>query len=55
VSIMPEGLEQLPDNDFRDLMMFILNPPGDQRPWTRELRKELLGLEAPQEARRSAR
>ncbi len=43
VSLMPEGLEQLPDKDFRDLMMFILNPPGDQRPWTRELRKELIG------------
>jgi putative heme-binding domain-containing protein len=45
LSLMPEGLEQLPDKDFRDLIMFILNPPGDQRPWTPALRKELIGDE----------
>jgi putative heme-binding domain-containing protein len=52
VSLMPEGLEQLPDNDFRDLMMFILNPPGDQRPWTPALRRELLGVEETKAAQR---
>lgn len=45
MSLMPEGLEQIPEKDFRDLMMFILNPPGDQRPWTPALRQELLGEE----------
>ena len=43
LSLMPEGLEQIPDKDFRDLIMFILNPPGDNRPWTPALRKELIG------------
>jgi len=42
LSLMPEGLEVLPDKDFRDMIWFILNPPQDQRPWTKELRKELL-------------
>jgi hypothetical protein len=51
LSLMPEGLEQIPDKDFRDLILFILNPPGDQRPWTPALRKELIGDEAaPQKA-----
>ncbi len=45
LSLMPEGLEQIPDKDFRDLVMFILNPPQDNRPWTPALRKELLGIE----------
>jgi putative heme-binding domain-containing protein len=26
LSVMPEGLEQMPDNDFRNLILFILNP-----------------------------
>jgi len=43
LSLMPEGLEVLPDKDFRDMIWFILNPPQDQRPWTKELRKELIG------------
>jgi hypothetical protein len=43
LSLMPEGLEQIPDKDFRDLILFILNPPGDNRPWTPALRKELMG------------
>ena len=42
-SLMPEGLEQMPDKDFRDLIWFILNPPGDNRPWTPALRRELIG------------
>jgi putative membrane-bound dehydrogenase-like protein len=45
LSLMPEGLEQIPDKDFRDMIMFILNPPGDERPWTPALRKELIGDE----------
>jgi putative heme-binding domain-containing protein len=47
LSLMPEGLEQLPDKDFRDMILFILNPPEDKRPWTPALRKELLGEETP--------
>ncbi len=43
MSLMPEGLEQIPDKDLRDLLMFILNPPGDQRAWTPALRQELIG------------
>jgi putative heme-binding domain-containing protein len=46
LSLMPEGLEAVPDKDFRDLIWFILNPPGDNRAWTPALRKELLGEEA---------
>jgi len=30
LSVMPEGLEQLPDADFRNLMLYILHPPQDQ-------------------------
>lgn len=43
MSVMPEGLEQMPDQDFRDLIWFILNPPEDHRPMTPELRAELIG------------
>lgn len=50
LSLMPEGLEQIPDKDFRDLIMFILNPPGDNRPWTPALRKELIGDDAQKSA-----
>ncbi|HYE32178.1 MAG TPA: PVC-type heme-binding CxxCH protein [Methylomirabilota bacterium] len=31
-SVMPEGLEQMPDDDFRNLIWFILNPPQDKKP-----------------------
>jgi len=24
--VMPEGLEQMPDNDFRNLILFIMSP-----------------------------
>ena len=34
ISVMPEGLEQMPDEDFRNLIAFILNPPGDQQPFS---------------------
>ena len=43
LSVMPEGLEQMPEEDFRNLVWFILNPPGDNRPMTPELRKQLIG------------
>lgn len=43
ISVMPEGLEQMPDQDFRNLIWFILNPPEDHRPLTRELRQQLIG------------
>lgn len=45
ISVMPEGLEQMPDADFRNLIWYILNPPGDNRPMTPQLRKELIGDE----------
>ena len=47
LSVMPEGLEQMPDADFRNLIWFLLNPPEDNRPWTPALRKELIGDEVP--------
>jgi putative heme-binding domain-containing protein len=43
LSLMPEGLEAMPDKDFRDMVWYLLNPPGDNRPWTPALRTELLG------------
>ncbi len=42
LSVMPEGLEQMPDEDFRDLIWFILNPPQDGK-LTSEKRKALIG------------
>ena len=45
LSLMPEGLEQMPDKDFRDMVWYLLNPPGDNRPWTPALRRELFGDE----------
>jgi len=29
LSLMPEGLEQMPDADFRNLILYILNPQGE--------------------------
>jgi putative membrane-bound dehydrogenase-like protein len=31
MSVMPEGLEQMPEADFRNLIMFIFNPPQDKK------------------------
>ena len=31
LSVMPEGLEQMPDADFRNLILFILNPPQEKK------------------------
>jgi putative membrane-bound dehydrogenase-like protein len=47
MSVMPEGLEQMPDSDFRNLIWFILNPPRDGRTMTPELYKQLTGEEKP--------
>lgn len=32
LSVMPEGLEQISDEDFRNLIWYILNPPQDNKP-----------------------
>ncbi|HAV65548.1 MAG TPA: dehydrogenase, partial [Verrucomicrobiales bacterium] len=45
MSLMPEGLENLPDEDFRDMIWYILAPPQDG-PLTDEKRRELIGAEA---------
>ncbi len=42
-SAMPEGLDQMPDADFRNLIWFILAPPQDGKPLTPQRRKELIG------------
>ena len=34
LSVMPEGLEQMPDTDFRNLIAYLLNPPGDKAPFS---------------------
>lgn len=47
LSVMPEGLEQIPDDDFRDMIWYLLNPPQDNRPMTRELRQQLIGDRSP--------
>ncbi len=31
LSVMPEGLEQMPDADFRNLILYILNPPQQEQ------------------------
>jgi hypothetical protein len=54
-SLMPDGLEQIPDKDFRDMIMFLLNPPGDKRPWTPALRKEIIGEEGAAQKAASAK
>ncbi len=30
LSVMPEGLEQIPDADFRNLVWYVLSPPADR-------------------------
>ncbi|MBL9137809.1 MAG: dehydrogenase [Verrucomicrobiales bacterium] len=41
-SVMPEGLEQMPDADFRNLIWYILAPPQDG-PLTPQRRQSLIG------------
>ena len=43
-SVMPEGLEQMPETDFRDLIWYILSPPQEGA-LTPERRKALVGKE----------
>jgi putative heme-binding domain-containing protein len=31
MSVMPEGLEQMPDEDFRNMIWYLLNPPEDNK------------------------
>ena len=54
LSLMPEGLEQMPDAEFRNLIWYLLNPPQDNRAWTPALRKELLGDENAGQPKKSA-
>lgn len=41
-SVMPEGLEQMPDADFRNLIWYILAPPQDGKPLNEERKRELI-------------
>ena len=41
-SVMPEGLEQMPDADFRNLIWYILAPPQDGKPLSEERKRELI-------------
>ncbi len=50
LSVMPEGLEQMPEADFRNLIWYILNPPQDNKPLTPEYRRQLIGDESPTSA-----
>ncbi len=34
LSVMAEGLEQMSDADFRNLIAYLLNPPGDKAPFS---------------------
>ncbi|MCW5559640.1 MAG: HEAT repeat domain-containing protein, partial [Verrucomicrobiae bacterium] len=47
-SMMPEGLEQMPDDDFRNLIWYILAPPQDGKPLNEQRRRELSGESAGQ-------
>ncbi len=42
MSLMPEGLEALPDEDFRNMIWYILAPPQDG-PLTEQKRRDLIG------------
>lgn len=41
-SVMPEGLELMPDSDFRNLIWYVLSPP-EEGALTEEKRKKLIG------------
>jgi putative membrane-bound dehydrogenase-like protein len=55
LSLMPEGLEQMPDDDFRNLIAYILNPPQDGTPfsWKLEETGGTAGAPAPKPAARA--
>ncbi|ODU23596.1 MAG: dehydrogenase [Verrucomicrobia bacterium SCN 57-15] len=43
LSVMPEGLEQMPEEDFRNLIWYIFSPPQEKKPMSvEEERKALL-------------
>ncbi|HTG45246.1 MAG TPA: dehydrogenase, partial [Verrucomicrobiae bacterium] len=43
LSVMPEGLEQMPDEEFRNLIWYIFSPPQDKKPFSIEQeRQEML-------------
>jgi len=42
-SVMPEGLEQVPDAEFRNMIWYILAPPQDGKPLDDTRKKELIG------------
>jgi putative membrane-bound dehydrogenase-like protein len=47
LSVMPEGLEQMSDEDFRNLIWYIYSPPQDKKPLSAEdERKDLLKAQA---------
>ncbi|HRI14194.1 MAG TPA: dehydrogenase [Verrucomicrobiota bacterium] len=54
-SVMPEGLEQLPDADFRNLIWFILAPPQDGKPLDDARKRELMSDSGDQAAAGPAR
>jgi putative heme-binding domain-containing protein len=46
LSVMPEGLEQMPEDDFRNLIWFIYSPPADKKSVSiEEERNQLLKAE----------
>lgn len=47
VSVMPEGLDNLPDEDFRNLVAFILNPPQDNAPFDWKVERPLAAVGQP--------
>ncbi|HEV8543785.1 MAG TPA: HEAT repeat domain-containing protein, partial [Verrucomicrobiae bacterium] len=42
MSVMPEGLEQMPDDDFRNLVWFIYSPPQEKKPVSVEEEREAM-------------
>jgi putative membrane-bound dehydrogenase-like protein len=48
MSVMPEGLEQMPNEDFRNLIWYIYSPPQDKKAVSvEEERKSILNAAAP--------
>ncbi len=45
MSVMPEGLEQMVDADFRNLIGYILNPPQDKKPISISMRDKALAVQ----------
>jgi len=49
VSVMPEGLDNLPDEDFRNLVAYILNPPQDNAPFSWKVERPLAAVQPKQD------